>query len=119
MKTISVKLSNGTVIQVRPFTAEDFKGTTISEEFEARGILPKLLANSGSEESRALIRQNFDLYLRQAELAALRCVVTPDFKIVNKPENECAEDELPLEIISLVDLLAILAGACGGLPQHN
>lgn len=104
----SVTLTTGDVIQVRRMDRADFF---------ALGGVPDLFhdpelrrgVKDRSPEAIAKIVEKESGYLERFQRQCLlHCIVSSNFKVVDKPSEQCGEDEVPYHAVNDVDKAAIV-----------
>jgi hypothetical protein len=116
-RLLTVKLpETGDVIQIRRIDQADLFSL---------GSLPDVLV---SDDAREAIRTKNQLKLavlasenetyceRFQKMILLRCVIDPAFQIVDKPADQCSENEVPLCAIGYLDKEAICRAVAGLSP---
>ncbi len=106
-RTLPVTLSTGDTIKVRRFTRDDYLSI---------GDIPSVLRTEDAAKIKAsdLPPDALEFFRKLTRRALLHCVVSPDFKIVDKPAGREADDEISVELIADEDTQKILDAAQGG-----
>lgn len=116
----SVTLETGDVIQVRGLQKVDFLMLGDVPLFLRSKEEAAKFDDSGKSDRYKAIAENSDYFKRFHDHIMTQCVVTPGFKVVvDKPVNECADDEFHVSLFSAEESAAIIAAAieAGGMPS--
>lgn len=119
-RLVPITLSTGDVIQVRPLKREDVF---------ALGEIPAVmlsddsvneLATADTKRQVEVVTESLPFFTRLLHHALTKCIVTPGFVVVvDRPANECTEDEIPLEYLADDDQAKILAGVMSASGMGN